>query len=75
MGSPSNPFTILYISESVESIFNPVYCPGESIAINGTLYDESNPMGTETFIGGSATGCDSIVNIDLVYYRTCHRND
>ena len=40
-------------------------CNGESMVINGTTYDASNPLGTETLIGASSNGCDSIVNINL----------
>jgi gliding motility-associated-like protein len=43
-------------------------CPGESIYINGNSYNESNPTGNEIFPGGSAFGCDSIVNIQLSYF-------
>ena len=43
-------------------------CVGDGYAeiINGTVYNESHPTGTETFI--STDGCDSIVTIDLQYY-------
>jgi gliding motility-associated-like protein len=37
---------------------------GYSVIVNGTVYDESNPTGTETITG---TGCDSIVTINLVF--------
>lgn len=40
-------------------------CPGEIIEMNGIVYSESNPTGTETFT--SAYGCDSIVHISLSY--------
>lgn len=42
-------------------------CEGETLEINGTIYDEANPIGVETFIGGSAIGCDSIVQVNLTY--------
>jgi gliding motility-associated-like protein len=42
-------------------------CPGESIYINGNTYNESHATGTELFPGGSAFGCDSIVNIQLSF--------
>ncbi len=42
-------------------------CAGESIVVNGTLYDESNPQGVEVLPGASWTGCDSIILIDLVF--------
>ena len=41
-------------------------CPGESIAVGNTTYDENTPTGTETF--PAANGCDSIVEIDLSFF-------
>ncbi len=38
---------------------------GYDVTINGTLYNEGNPSGTETLT--SATGCDSIVTVNLVF--------
>lgn len=42
-------------------------CIGDnySIFINGTLYNEMNPTGTELLTGSN--GCDSIVNVNLVF--------
>ncbi len=42
-------------------------CEGESIVVNGTVYDESNPQGIEVLPGASWTGCDSTIFIDLVF--------
>ena len=66
---------------NINLIFNVCVCPpelhtelyvgcegdGYSITINGTTYNELNPAGTETFIAGASTGCDSIVTIDLTF--------
>ncbi len=41
-------------------------CPGESVMINGTLYDENNMSGQEIF---SVNGCDSIVDISLQFFE------
>lgn len=41
-------------------------CPGESIVINGTRYDENNSRGQETVSGGN-NACDTIYNIDLQF--------
>lgn len=38
---------------------------GYSIVVNGTVYNENNPNGTETLI--SAGGCDSVVTISLFF--------
>ena len=42
-------------------------CSGDSFSVQvGTeTYNELNPSGTETF--ASYTGCDSVINIDLIY--------
>ncbi|MEX2484614.1 MAG: T9SS type A sorting domain-containing protein, partial [Brumimicrobium sp.] len=40
---------------------------GYTVDVNGNTYDETNPTGTETFTGGAASGCDSIVTIDLEF--------
>ena len=52
---------------AVTSELNPTLCFGESIDVNGTTYDSGNPTGSETFVGGSFLGCDSIVNINLAF--------
>lgn len=44
------------------------FCPGEEIIVNGTLYNQGHPLGTETLLNAGSNGCDSIVNIDLTYY-------
>ncbi len=43
-------------------------CQGDnfSIVIDGTTFDESNASGQVTII--SASGCDSIVNVDMVFH-------
>ncbi len=41
-------------------------CPGEIIFVNGTLYDESDPTGIETF---NVNGCDSVVTVNLSYFE------
>jgi len=35
--------------------------------INGSIYDENNPTGQEIIPGGSVNGCDSTINIALVF--------
>lgn len=47
--------------------FSPMLCPGEVEIVNGTIYDESNPTGMETFPNASFNSCDSIVEVNLVY--------
>ena len=43
-------------------------CPGGSITVNGTVYDENNPSGTEIITGGSVLGCDSLIDVNLSFY-------
>ncbi len=50
-------------------------CPGENLTINGSLYDEQNPAGVETYF--YANGCDSFyLYVQLLYrpeyYDTVH---
>lgn len=58
----------LTFTSSVTSNLNPTLCLGESVTVNGTVYNQANPNGSETFVNGSVNGCDSIVNISLSYY-------
>ncbi len=41
-------------------------CFGESILVNGTIYDQINPVGCETLV--SENGCDSIICVDLTFF-------
>ncbi|HFA51426.1 MAG TPA: T9SS type B sorting domain-containing protein [Bacteroidetes bacterium] len=43
-------------------------CEGEGVLVNGIFYDQANPAGTEVFPGGSFTGCDSMVVVDLSFF-------
>ena len=43
-------------------------CPGDSVVINGNVYNEANPIGTELLAGASVNGCDSVVNVNLNFY-------
>jgi hypothetical protein len=54
-----------------DAAFNDVaqtLCPGDSLVINGTVYNEMNPMGSDTIPNGSAAGCDSIINVMLSFF-------
>lgn len=42
-------------------------CTGGNITVNGVIYNESNPSGTEILSGQSFHGCDSTVVIDLTF--------
>ncbi|MEO6133422.1 MAG: hypothetical protein ABIQ02_16390, partial [Saprospiraceae bacterium] len=58
----------LTFSSVVTYNLNQTLCSGNSIVVNGTVYDSGQPTGSETFIGGSYLGCDSVVNINLSFY-------
>lgn len=51
--------------ETLISTFETRLCFGQSIEINGTVYDEANMTGQEVL--ESAAGCDSLVNVILTY--------
>ncbi len=57
----------LSFSISFVETIDDLLCPGEFITVNGEVYNESNPSGTEVFTSGSATGCDSTIIIDLTF--------
>ncbi len=43
---------------------------GYQVNVNGVIYDEGNPTGTETIVGGSIFGTDSTVTVNLIYNPT-----
>lgn len=42
-------------------------CAGDSLIVNGQVYDQGRPSGREVISGASNSGCDSIVLIDLQF--------
>jgi hypothetical protein len=52
---------------SNDDVISQNLCSGESFVYNGTEYNENMPTGQEVLIGGAVNGCDSIVNVALVY--------
>ena len=50
-----------------DTTINPSLCSGESILINGTIYDEDNPTGMEILPNSSYLGCDSTIYIELTF--------
>jgi len=61
---------ILVFNESLSGEEEYEGCNGDgySVEVNGNVYDESTPTGIETLM--SSTGCDSIVNINLIFIDT-----
>lgn len=50
------------------SVVEELLCPGESITVNGTVYDENNPSGTEVIPNGSMVfNCDSTIIVALTF--------
>jgi gliding motility-associated-like protein len=43
-------------------------CAGETIEVAGTVFDESNTSGVVIVAGGSATGCDSVIVVELAFF-------
>ena len=46
---------------------NSQLCFGNQIIVNGTVYNESNPSGTEIILGGGVNGCDSTIIVNLSF--------
>lgn len=42
-------------------------CTGQSITVNGQVFNESNPSGDVIFFDMAANGCDSIVTVNLTF--------
>lgn len=47
-------------------------CFGQTLTVNGIVYDENNPSGIDTITSGSHNGCDSIISIDLDFQSTAN---
>ncbi len=45
----------------------PVLCPGDSLVFNGTTYDWFKPFGTEVLPKAAMNGCDSIVEVGVLF--------
>ncbi|MEM9919536.1 MAG: gliding motility-associated C-terminal domain-containing protein [Bacteroidota bacterium] len=54
--------------------YSPVLCRGESLLLNGSLYDENRPFGREILRGQAANGCDSVINISLEFREATEGN-
>ncbi len=69
-GSPCSEEVVFHVRVGAISYntINGMLCPGTSIVINGTTYDETHPSGKEVLQGQNANGCDSIITISLTFY-------
>ncbi len=52
---------------AVSSVINSTLCSGESLTVNGVIYNQNNPVGTEIIIGGASSGCDSTIMVSLTF--------
>lgn len=59
---------VIEIFANSQTLIDPVLCPGESLTVNGTTYDESNPTGMEVITGGNFNGCDSTITVNLSFF-------
>ena len=55
-----------YYPESVSHVVMTLQ-PGQSVTVNGTVYNQTRPNGLEVVAGGSYTGCDSLIFVNLTF--------
>lgn len=53
----------------ISTLYQDTLCSNDFKIINGNRYDINKPLGVETLLGASATGCDSIVTIQLAFRK------
>ena len=51
--------------QSADFFVSEEICEGDSIQINGVIYNEDNPSGRDTLFAGASNGCDSVIHVDL----------
>ena len=57
----------LTVLPAIFTLYKDTLCKGQTVVVNGTIYDFSKPAGLEVFKNGSYTGCDSTVQVQLLY--------
>jgi gliding motility-associated-like protein len=62
-GIAAGPFAITV--NCPQTTLSPTLCPGQSLVINGQVYDQQRPSGVEVFTGFH--GCDSLVFVELQF--------
>jgi gliding motility-associated-like protein len=62
------PPIVIEIFANSQTLIDPVLCPGESLMVNGTTYDEGNPAGVEVISGSNFNGCDSTITVNLSFF-------
>ncbi|MEP7197961.1 MAG: gliding motility-associated C-terminal domain-containing protein [Saprospiraceae bacterium] len=57
---------LTFVSETSGS-FTPIICRTGSVQVNGQVFNAGRPSGMVRIIGGSSSGCDSVVNVSLSF--------
>lgn len=52
----------------VTEFFSATLCPGQSIVIGSTVFDQNQPAGMVLLQGAASNGCDSIVDVQIQFY-------
>ncbi|PHI21506.1 hypothetical protein CEQ90_01430 [Lewinellaceae bacterium SD302] len=58
---------LTFVSAVSETV-NTTLCPGESLTLEGNVFDAATPMGFFLSAFPSVQGCDSIVNVNLTFF-------
>jgi gliding motility-associated-like protein len=67
-GCDSTVYVDLTFEDYAVGQYRAALCPDEFVNVNGSVYDISRPSGRDTLDGASASGCDSIVEVELVFF-------
>lgn len=65
LGCDSLVETTLTVLSPLLGTVSDTICSGESVVVNGTTYNASNPTGTEVFTNIGPNSCDSTVTVNL----------
>ena len=60
--------TIIHVCEPLTATISETLCDGENLVVNGTVYDQATPEGTEYIDVSDELGCDSILYVQLDFY-------
>ena len=58
---------LIIVYDSPTTVIDDILCSGQSINVNGIIYDETAPSGLEVIAGGSVNGCDSTIVVNLTF--------